>query len=147
MSVSPIACLDVIPYQRISGVFNAGVVAFSKYGIQQVDFLINSGEASETSDTVTSMTYNDRVDVWEYWTQIKCSDYPDGPLTVNATVLGNDSGTHDLLQTLLQNNNSGTLDTVSAWVVPSGGGGNRSGRGRVFPATRRCRRSGRSRRR
>jgi len=117
----PIARWDVVPYQRFASTFKAGVVAFSKDGIQKVEFIINSGLASETTATATSMTYNDRSDVWEYWTEIDGSNYPDGNVTLDATVTGKDSGTNVLDQITIRNNDGGSLVAPEIWVDSSTG--------------------------
>jgi hypothetical protein len=94
----------------------AGVVAFSKHGIDEVQFHISGqGYSGSSPKTATSMTYNDRVDVWEYWVPISASEFAsDGPITVEAVVIGNDGGVRD------KNTTPGDgLESLTLYVNPT----------------------------
>ena len=56
----PVARWDVVPDQRITGVFKAGVVAFHKTGVK-VEF-----EYAGKKFVAENPTLNDRVNMWEY---------------------------------------------------------------------------------
>lgn len=68
-TVQAIARWNVVPYQRIKGQFNVGVVAFHKDGIEKVVFSVNGGDLIE----VDSMTYNERTSTVEYWATLDTS--------------------------------------------------------------------------
>ena len=130
--LTPIARWDVVPYQRINAgeTFNVGVVAFSKEGIDRVEFDISGQGYSGGTKTATEMTYNPRTDVWEYWVPVNASEFTsDGVIEINATVIGNDGGVRrssDLenvgLDPLILNvNPQNTLPSPEVWVAPSGG--------------------------
>ena len=76
-ALSPVARVDVVPYQRIEygTTFNFGAVAFSKEGIDKVDFVISGQGYSGGTKTATEMTYNSRTGVWEYWVTIASSEF------------------------------------------------------------------------
>ncbi len=130
--LTPIARWDVVPRQRINAgeVFNAGVVAFSKHGIERVRFHISGqGYSGASPVDVTEMSYNPQTDVWEYWTPIAADDFTgDGAITVEAVVYGNDGGVRDKnttpgdgLESLrLFVNPHGTMLDNTAWVATSG---------------------------
>lgn len=131
--LKPIARWDVVPHQRINadGVLNVGVVAFSKYGISHVRFLINGqGYTGPSPVDVTEMTWNEKTDTYEYWTPIYGADFTsDGPITVEAEVYGHDGGLRDkhtdgggvgLDPLPLVVNPKGALPQVQAWVSPAG---------------------------
>lgn len=81
-----IANWDVVPFQRFSQPFKAGVVAFHETGVD-VDFRINGVAAG----CVTDSTWNDRTGVYEYWIEINPAAYTDGPITVSATAVPDDT--------------------------------------------------------
>ena len=120
--LTPIARYDVVPRQRLEAgeIFSFGVIAFSKAGIDNVQFTItpSSGSYSDTSPvSVSSMTLNDRTSVWEYWIPINANDFDtDTSFTVRAVITGNDGGTRDLGTINMFANPGGTLATYSAWV-------------------------------
>ena len=94
-ALTPIARVDVVPHQRIEydTTFKFGVVAFSKEGINKVDFVISGQGYSGGTKTVTEMTLNDRTEVWEYWVPIASSEFSgNGAITVAATATSNTSG-------------------------------------------------------
>jgi hypothetical protein len=71
---------DVVPYQTISGDFKIGVVAFHINNISKVSFSLNNGPWLD----VTTPTLNTTTGVVEYWTTIKSTDLPDGPVEIRA---------------------------------------------------------------
>lgn len=96
--LTPIARWDVVPYQRINAgeSLNLGVVAFSKNGIERVVFNIAGQGYMGGSKTASTMTLNPQTNVWEYWVPLAASEFTsDGPLTVEATIYGNDGGVRD----------------------------------------------------
>ncbi len=118
--LNPIARWDVVPYQRVAyqQTFKCGVVAFSKAGIQAVRFRVNNGAPVD----VTSMTFNDRTGVYEYWVPILSSDFAQsGPISVAATVYGNDGGERVLSPLPLVVDADGTLPAPQAWVDATSG--------------------------
>jgi len=143
--LTPMARWDVVPQQRIDAgeTLKAGVVAFSKNGIQEVRFNISGqGYSGQNPKVATAMTYNDRTDVWEYWVPIAASEFAsDGLITVEATVIGADGGVRDKnttpgngLEALKLNvNPSGTLAHNLVWVDASSGN---DGNGAVNNASR-----------
>ena len=117
--LTPIARWDVVPYQRIGQgeTFKCGVIAFSRNGIDRVRFTVNGS----TRD-VTSMTYNDRVGVYEYWTPISASQFSSaGPITVGAVITGQNGGTIDLGTIKLVVDPDGSLPQPETWVDASSG--------------------------
>src|SRR5574343_1518130 len=105
LALTPIARTDVVPYQRIEygETFNFGVVAFSKDGIDRVEFTISGQGYSGGVKTATSMRLNNQVGsvattghvgVWEYYVPISSSEFTsDGAITVTPVVYGTDNGT------------------------------------------------------
>jgi hypothetical protein len=122
-ALTPIARYDVVPYQRISHgtTFKFGVVAFSKARISNVTFSISGQGYSGGTKTASSMTYNDRTNVYEYWVPISSSEFTsNGPITVNAVVTGRDGGSQNLGSLYLNVDATGALPEVKAWVSKSG---------------------------
>jgi len=127
-ALTPIARWDVVPRQRIGPgeTLKAGVVAFSKHGIAEVQFHISGqGYSGVNPKVATQMTYNDQVDVWEYWVPISAGEFAtDGMITVEAVVIGNDGGVRDKNTTpgdgleplKLIVNPRNTLKRHTAWV-------------------------------
>ncbi len=118
--LTPIARWDVVPYQRVAQgeTFNCGVVAFSQNGIDRVEFSVNGRPAA----SVTSMTYNHRTGVYEYWYGINANGFSSGgPITVTAKVYGNDGGTRTLDPLPLVVDPDGDLPAPQAWVDASRG--------------------------
>jgi hypothetical protein len=132
-----------VPYQQIASgeSFTFGVVAFSKAGIDHIDFDIvpssgtytcsaDSGETCVDSDTVrtTTMRNNTRLarvssgeisgwsgwtGVWEYYITIKSSEFSaDTLFTVTPTVYGSDGGTRVITATTM------LVDTGTARSAP-----------------------------
>jgi len=98
-ALTPVARWDVVPRQRINAgeTFNAGVIAFSKHGIREVQVHISGqGYTGQNPKIARTMTYNDQVKVWEYWVPISASEFTsDGMITMEAVVIGNDGGIRD----------------------------------------------------
>ncbi len=134
--LTPIARWDTVPHQRIDAgqTLNIGVVAFSRYGISRVRFIVSGeGYTGPSPIDVTKMTINDQTGVCEYWAPIKADDFTsDGLITVDAEVYGNDGGVRtkdtdgggvglDPLGVMV--NPTGSLQTVQAWVSTAGNDG------------------------
>ena len=77
----PVARWDVVPYQRIDGVFKAGVVAFHDEGVQVVF------EVAGKKFTAEEPKLNDRTGVWEFFVPINVAKLPDGPISLKATAI------------------------------------------------------------
>ncbi len=141
--LTPIARWDVVPYQRINfgETLNLGVVAFSKEGIDRVEFLISGQGYSGGIKTATEMSLNPQTGVWEYWVPLSASEFSsDGVINVEAVVYGEDGGMRDKnsfsggvnldpgLNTLVLNvNPQMTLMQSEVWVNASGGNDNNPG--------------------
>ncbi len=110
----PVARWDVVPDQRVSGVFRAGVCAFHEDGVR-VAFSVD-GKVIHRAD---APTLNPRTGVWEYVFPLDTARIPDGPVVLGAraTSLGAKPVDYDLPPLTLYANNGGSL-TVSAtlWV-------------------------------
>jgi len=130
-ALTPIAHTDVVPYQRIEygTSFNFGVVAFSKAGINRVEFVISGQGYSGGTKTSSPMTLNTRVattspgaerdGVWEYYVAISTSEFTsNGTITVTPTVYGNDSGTKSLPAVTLYVEGASNESPTEAWVDP-----------------------------
>lgn len=72
---------DVVPYQRFTGSFEVGVVAFHERGLDVV-LSVNGAEVARVGDP----TRNPRTGVYEYWHALEASDFPDGEVEVTATL-------------------------------------------------------------
>ncbi len=72
---------DVVPLQRFDGVFEVGVVGFHEEGIDVV-FYADGVELMRVNDP----TLNPRTGVHEYWVALDAADYPDGAVTLTATL-------------------------------------------------------------
>ena len=77
----PVARWDVVPYQRIDGVFKAGVVAFHDEGVQVVF------EVAGKKFTAEEPKLNDRTGVWEFFVPINVAKLPDGPISLKANAI------------------------------------------------------------
>lgn len=123
-ALTPIARWDTVPYQRINNgeAFNIGVVAFSKAGIERVDFHIQGqGYSGSSPLQSTAMVHNSRTNVYEYWVPLNGNDFAtDGPITVQAIVYGKDGDQRDLGTLSFVVNATGTLAHPEAWVSNSG---------------------------
>ena len=81
----PVARWDIVPHQRISGVFNAGVVAFHEDGVK-VTFDVGGRKF-----TAEEPKLNARTGVWEYFVPIVAAKLPDGLVAVKAVANGDGS--------------------------------------------------------
>ena len=130
---SPIAHTDVVPYQRIEygTTFNFGVVAFSKGGIDRVDFAISGQGYASGTKTTSTMRLNTRVattspgaeypGVYEYYVEISSSEFStNGTITVIPTVYGNTSGSRVLPTITLYVEGASDEAPVEAWISPTG---------------------------
>ena len=84
-----IARWDVVPYQRFGGssdmvgnLFNLGIVAFHKVGINRLEFSLNGGPFLAVSE----MTLNSRTDVYEYTVGVNASSVTDQMIEVRAII-------------------------------------------------------------
>lgn len=112
LALTPIARTDVVPFQRIEygTTFKFGVVAFSKAGINRVDFAISGQGYSGGTKTSSTMALNSRLahvesevshaswpGVYEYFVEISSSEFTsNGAITVTPTVRGSDGGSRSL---------------------------------------------------
>ncbi|MBN2517675.1 MAG: right-handed parallel beta-helix repeat-containing protein [Candidatus Altiarchaeota archaeon] len=97
-ALTPIARWDVVPYQRINAeeTLNLGVVAFSKEGIDRVEFYISGQGYPGLTKIANEMTLNEQTGVWEYWVPLSADEFTsDGVVTVEARVYGKDEGVRD----------------------------------------------------
>jgi hypothetical protein len=135
-ALTPIAHTDVVPYQRIEygTSFKFGVVAFSKAGIEKVDFVISGQGYSSGTKTSTSMALNTRVastspgaeysGVYEYYVTIPSSEFTsNGTITVTPTVTGDDAGTKELAEVTLYVEGASDEEQTEAWVDIDGSDG------------------------
>lgn len=127
-ALTPIARVDAVPYQRIEygTTFNFGVVAFSKEGIDRVEFNISGQGYTGGVKTATEMTKNTQVasiettghdGVWEYWVPISSNEFTsNGAITITPTVYGKDNDTRilDPITLIVEATEIGTHTT--AWV-------------------------------
>ena len=102
----PVARWDVIPDQRIDGVFRAGVCAFHEEGVQ-VAFSLNGKAVGVAREP----TLNPRTKVWEFVFPVDTAKLPDGPIVLGAraAVPGHDDEAYDLPDLPLYANGKGTL--------------------------------------
>jgi len=126
-----IARWDVVPYQTFTGIFNVGVVAFHREGIDRVEFSVN-GSAEPTK--VYTMTNNPETGVVEYTATLNARDFADGPLEVRAVaypkvgeprvLAGALTGTTESARgehsMFLSANANGTLPSAVRYVSPTG---------------------------
>ncbi|MEN8141427.1 MAG: hypothetical protein ABFR97_09420 [Thermodesulfobacteriota bacterium] len=135
-ALTPIARYDVVPHQRISRgeTFNLGVIAFSKAGIREVRFNISGPGYNGGSKSATTMTYNSRTNVHEYWVPLSAREFSgDGAITVRATVYGKDNDSRQLENLPLIINASGNLAQPKAWVSNRGNDNNGAVNNRAQP--------------
>lgn len=123
-ALTPIARWDVVPHQRFTGTeaFNIGVIAFSKAGIDRVEFTVaGQGYSGRNPLLSTAMTYNARTNVYEYWVPLSAADFSsNGPVTVSAIVHGKDGGKRNIGSVPLIVDANGTLIQPKAWVSVTG---------------------------
>ena len=138
-ALTPIARTDVVPYQRIEygKTFSFGVVAFSKAGIDRVEFAISGQGYSGGIKTASSMTLNTRLahpttdgppghtgwpGVYEYYVEISSSEFTsDGAVTVTPTVFGKDGGSRALDAVTMIVEATAPGSHIEAWVDSSNG--------------------------
>lgn len=116
LAARPVARWDVVPYQRVSGTFNAGVCAFHIDGVK-VEFFVDGKPAL----TVENPALNPRTKVWEFFLPLDTTARADGPvtLTARATSLGAKPESYDLPPMPLYANAKGTLTVApksAIWV-------------------------------
>ncbi len=120
LALTPVARWDVVPFQRIEfgKSFNIGVVAFSKDGIDRVEFEVDGqGYSGENPLISNSMTYNSRTNVYEYWVPLRSSGFAsNGEFSVIATIYGSDGDTRTLEKIPLIVDATGNLFQHKAWV-------------------------------
>ncbi len=113
----PIARWDVIPYQRVSSTFRAGVVAFHEKGVK-VEFFVN-GKSVATADRPA---FNDRTRVHEHFFVFDAAKYPDGPVTFGATAVTDGEEPFKLPDLVLYANSGRKLGSRRVtWVDPVDG--------------------------
>lgn len=113
----PVARWDVVPYQRITGTFNAGVVAFHEK-VLKVAFTINGQPAR----TVEAPEFNPRTKVWEYVLPIEAAKFPDGELKLGAEVTAAGEAGTVLPELVLYADSGKTQGSHKfAWVDPVNG--------------------------
>lgn len=114
---SVIAGWNVVPYQRFTGEFKVGVVAFHETGVN-VYFRVGNGSRI----LVEAPTYNARTDTWEYCITIDAHKFSDGKVEINARAVP-DSG-DDRAKTLptltLYANQAGTLGSSNEITISPG---------------------------
>ena len=124
---TPIARWDVVPYQRIEAgdTYNLGIIAFSKAHINRVEINISGqGYSGPRTQTLTSMTYNSRTNVYEYWFALAGSYFSgSGLFSVDAIVYGEDGDSRTLDTLFLNTNGGGGLSKLEAWVSLTGSDG------------------------
>lgn len=113
----PVAKWDVVPYQRVEGVFKAGVVAFHTKPLK-VEFKVNG----KTSFTAEAPTLNDRTGVWEFVFPFDASKCADGPVTLGAKATAEGGESYELPPLSLYANSGKTLGSTNiAWVDSKNG--------------------------
>lgn len=138
--LTPIARWNTVPHQRVDEPFKAGVVAFSKEGISQIEFTITGqGYSGPNPVVVSQIRLNDRLawdagmefgldlahtswpGVWEYWFELDPRDFAsNGEISISVDVYGNDGGHRRLDDLNLVVNATGSLAQHSAWVTKDG---------------------------
>ncbi len=102
----PVARWDVVPYQRVSGVFKVGVVAFHESSVN-VLFKVDGRKKWSAKRP----TKNDRTGVEEYvfpFDPVKCRCKP-GPVTLSATATSEGGESYDLPDLVLYADPNGDL--------------------------------------
>lgn len=113
----PVAHWDVVPYQRVSAPFKAGVVAFYDKDFK-VEFTVNGKKVA----TVEAASYNDRTRVNEHWFTLDVAGMKDGPVTLGANVIAADGSSFRLDDLPLYADAGGTLGSKKViWVDPVDG--------------------------
>ncbi|MGN0855427.1 MAG: hypothetical protein ACI4R9_07905 [Kiritimatiellia bacterium] len=113
----PVARWDVIPYQRVSSVFKAGVVAFHEKDVR-VAFSVNG----KTVHTAFRPEFNDRTKVWEFVFPFDAAKYPDGLVRLGAKAIVDGEDPFVLPELELYANAGKTQGARKAvWVDPTNG--------------------------
>lgn len=131
-TLTPIARWDTVPYQRIDAgqTLNLGVVAFSKAGIERVEFHITGAGYVGGIKAACEPSLNPQTNVWEYWTPLSANEFSgDGLVTVEPIVIGKDGGIRNKDSTggkvgldamTLTANPLGGMPQFETWVEVSG---------------------------
>ena len=119
LAARPVARWDVVPDQRVSGVFRAGVCAFHEDGVS-VEFSLG-GQLVCVADAPTP---NPRTGVWEYVFPIDTASLPDGPIVLGARAvsLGATQEEYVLPDLPLFANGGGSLSVADTLWVDSASG-------------------------
>lgn len=113
----PVAHWDVIPYQRVSKTFKAGVVAFHEKGVT-VDFTANGKKVA----SVDKPQFNSRTKVSEHFFVFDASKFKDGPVTFGATATVPGEEPYRLPDIVLYANSKKSLGSRgTCWVDPVNG--------------------------
>lgn len=108
----PVARWDVVPSQRVTGVFKAGVVAFHEKGVK-VEF-----DVAGKKFVAENPKLNDRVGVWEYFVPINTEKLPDGPVAVKAKAVTLDGAEYyDLPELLLYADNKKSVGSHESVTI------------------------------
>ena len=115
----PVARWDVVPDQRVSGTFLAGVCAFHEDGVR-VAFSVDG----KFLHVANKPTRNPRTGVWEYVFPLDTSKLPDGQITLGARARsgGEKPEEVDLPPLTLYANNGGSLTVADTLWVDSARG-------------------------
>lgn len=120
-ALTPVARPNVVPYQRIEphSTINFGVVAFSKDGIDRVDFNISGQGYAGGTKTSTAMSFNPQSGTYEYWVPIAADEFSsNGPITVTSVAVGKDGGNRESSTVLFA---APSATRTQSWVDPVGG--------------------------
>ena len=119
LAARPVARWDVVPDQRVSGTFLAGVCAFHEDGVR-VAFSVNG----KFVHVANAPTPNPRTRVWEYVFPLDTAKLPDGPVTLGARARsgGSTPENYDLPPLTLYANNGGSLTVADTLWVDSARG-------------------------
>lgn len=113
----PVARWDVIPYQRVSSVFKAGVVAFHEKDVR-VEFSVNGKKAH----VALKPEFNGRTKVWEFVFPFDATKYPDGLVKLGAKAIVEGEEAFTLPEVELYANAKKTQGVrKAAWVDPKNG--------------------------
>jgi hypothetical protein len=124
---TPISRATFVPYQRISKPTRLGVQAWSKNGIDRVEFAISGGGYRGTNPLISGVRrFNPDNGVYdEYFVTIDPSDFTTaGVITITPTAYGRDGGARTVGDFPMVMNQSGMLDHHEVWVEKITNGGN-----------------------
>jgi hypothetical protein len=122
-----VANWDCVPFQTFAGKLRVGVVAFHPSGIDRVEFTSspgmaipglssNSSSSARPTTRVAQSTNNPDTGITEYWTTINASDFPDGPITIQATAYPKTGDLKTLTDLTLFTNSKDSLTVPSVTV-------------------------------